>query len=303
MPYPTGKSGTKSITRHLAMQVEGFMKNALSLSAVLLLLGIGVLAHAQKTTQPNTQPEAQAAAGQTPVTVARISAPPNAHMDVQANTQRENLPQAPSYSLLSRLNKGSAASGRPVSGPIVNGRPYVKPNEHMLVADYLHDTYGLPGIARTTVRALYSEGRGKPTGWGTDAAGFGQRFGSSAAVTAINGTVRFGFENALHEDLRYIPCHGCRAKQKIENALLSEITARHGADGHRAFSLTPTIADMSGPIISHTLWYPGNSGGPLEGAITARTVFATRIGAHLFEEFVWERRHKDVHGEVGSRLQ
>ncbi len=282
------------------------MKNAQSLSAVLLLLGIGTLAHAQPNSQPNAQPnpqpEVQAAGEQAPVAVAQIGAPANAHTEAQTAAQQELLPQAPSHSLLSRVSNGGArVSGRPVSGPVVNGRPYVKPDEHMLVADYLHDTYGLPGIARTTVRALYAEGRGKPAGWGTDAAGFGQRFGSSAAVTAINGTVRFGFENVFHEDLRYIPCHGCRARQKFENVLLSEVTARHGEDGHRAFSLTPTIADMSGPILSHTLWYPGSSGGPLEGAITARTVFATRIGAHLFEEFVWERRHKRRHSETGSR--
>ncbi len=214
--------------------------------------------------------------------------------------QANNLPQAPSASraLLNRTDKSAALARSTARVAIVNGRPYTKPNERALVADYLHDTYGLPGLARTTVRALYSEARGKPTDWGTDAAGFGQRFGSSAAVTAINGTVRFGFENVFHEDLRYIPCHGCHAGKKVENALLAEITARHGQDGHRSFSLTPTIADMSGPIITHTLWYPGKSGGPEEGAVTARTVFVTRIGGHLFREFIWERRHRNTYREA-----
>lgn len=214
--------------------------------------------------------------------------------------QAKDLPQAPSTSraLLNRTHEGPARSTARVA--IVNGRPYTQPDKRALVLDYMHDTYGLPGLARTTVRALYAEALGKPTGWGTDAPGFGQRFGSAAAVTAINGTVRFGFENVFHEDLRYIPCHGCRAGKKIENALLAEITARHGSDGHRSFSLTPTIADMSGPIITHTLWYPGKSSGPEEGAVVARTVFATRIGGHLFREFLWERLHKEKHPEPGA---
>jgi hypothetical protein len=179
--------------------------------------------------------------------------------------------------------------------PIIHQRPYDQPSSHDLFVDYLRDTYGLPGQARSLVRALYSEARGTPSGWGTDLPGFGQRLGSAEAVTAINGNVRYGMEIVFHEDLRYIPCHGCSVKHKIENALLAEITARHDVDGHRFFTLTPTIADFSGPIIAHTLWYPGSSAGPLAGVVSARTVFATRVGAHLFREFVLERRHRDIH--------
>ncbi len=196
------------------------------------------------------------------------------------------------------LATGATAGSTGPRRLLVNGRPYVHPTQHDLLRNYVSDTYGLPGLARTLVRATYAEARGKPSGWGQDPAGYGQRFGSSAAVTAINGTVRYGFENLFHEDLRYLPCHGCRWPRKLENAFLAEITARHEDDGHRVFSLTPTIADMSGPIIAHTLWYPGASAGPEEGAVTARTVFATRIGAHLFQEFVWERRH---HHERGAK--
>ena len=174
--------------------------------------------------------------------------------------------------------------------PLVNGQPYDQPSLHDLALNYVSDSYGLPALLRTSVRALYGEGRGKPSGWGQDFPGFAQRFGSSAAVTAIDGNVRFAMELAFHEDLRYLPCHRCSVKHKIENALLAEITARHGEDGHRSFSLTPTIADFSGPIIAHSIWYPGTSEGPEAGVVASRTLFATRIGAHLFNEFVIDRR-------------
>lgn len=267
------------------------MRIALSLLVIQFVsLGVSLRGHAQATSLPNNPTSAQIASqtgagGSRPAAVA------------QAGVESDSLPQAPSRTLLSR-------SGGPGVAPhLVNGRPYAKPDEHALVADYLHDTYGLPGFARTTVRALYAEARGKPTEWGTDAAGFGQRYGSAFAVTAINGTVRYGFENALHEDLRYIACRGCGAKQKLENAFLSEVTARHGDDGHRSFSLTPTISEMSGPIITHTFWYPGKSAGPEQGAVVARTVFVTDVGGHLFREFIWERVHKTRHPEteVGQR--
>jgi hypothetical protein len=177
---------------------------------------------------------------------------------------------------------------------VVNGRPYQPPTQRQYVHDYLQDSYGLPAMARTTVRTLYNFGLKQPSGWGQDFPGFMQRFGSNAAITAINGNVRLGMEELFHEDLRYIPCHGCNAKHKIENALLAEFTARHARDGHRFFTLTPVVADFSGPIIAHAAWYPSGFN-PFGGVVATRTVFATRVGGHLFREFVWERRHYDPH--------
>ena len=173
---------------------------------------------------------------------------------------------------------------------IVNGRPYEQPTKKVIFDDYVKDSYGLPAVLRTTVRALYSEARDAPSGWGTNFPGFLQRFGANAGQTIISGNVRYAMELTFHEDLRYIACHGCSVKGKIENALLAEVTARHDTDGHRFFTLTPTIADFSGPIIAHSLWYPGGAN-PGAGAVSARLAFATRVGSHLFREFVLERRH------------
>jgi hypothetical protein len=173
----------------------------------------------------------------------------------------------------------------------INGRPYDQPSAKDQFRDYLRDSYGAPAFARSTVRALYNQALDGPSGWGQDFPGFMQRFGSNVAITAIDGNVRYGMEALFHEDLRYIPCHGCSVKRKLENALLSEVTARHDVDGHRFFTLTPAIADFSGPIIAHSVWYPEFN--PFGGVVATRTVAATRIGQHLFTEFVLERRHKD----------
>jgi len=170
---------------------------------------------------------------------------------------------------------------------IINGRPYQRPTQRQIFVDYLEDSYGLPAFARSGARALYGQARGLPAQWN-----FGQRFGSAVAITAINGNVRYGMEEIFHEDLRYLPCHGCNLKHKVENVLLAEFTARHDTDGHRFFTLTPTVADFSGPIIAHSIWYPSGVD-PFAGVVATRTVFATRIGGHLFREFVWERRHRD----------
>lgn len=66
------------------------------------------------------------------------------------------------------------------------------------------------------MRALYTQARDEPSGWGTDIAGYGQRYASSEGITVINGNVRLGMEFLFHEDLRYYPCRGCTVKRRLQ---------------------------------------------------------------------------------------
>jgi len=186
----------------------------------------------------------------------------------------------------------SVTAIKPKTAPVmINGRPYVRPAPKKQFDDYAKNTYGWPALVFTTVRASVAQGRGKPEEWGQDWPGFGQRFGSASATTAIDGNVRYGMEMLLKEDMRYIPCHGCSVHRKLENALLAEVTARHDTNGHRFFTITPTLADMSGPMIANSVWIPGHT--TINGFYGSRLTFAYRIGGHLFTEFVLERRHHD----------
>ncbi len=186
----------------------------------------------------------------------------------------------------------SATAVKPKTAPVmINGRPYVRPTPKEQFDDYAKNTYGLPALAFTSVRAAIAQARGKPEEWGQDWPGFGQRFGSASATTVIDGNVRYGMEMLFKEDMRYIPCHGCSPKRKLENALLAEVTARHDSDGHIFFTLTPTLSDMSGPMIANSVWIPGHT--TINGFFGSRLIFAYRIGGHMFTEFVLERRHHD----------
>ena len=137
----------------------------------------------------------------------------------------------------------SATAIKSKNAPVmINGRPYVRPTPKEQFDDYAKNTYGWPALAFTSIRVSIAQARGKPEEWGQDWPGFGQRFGSASATTAIDGNVRYGMEMLFKEDMRYIPCHGCSIHRKIENALLAEVTARHDTDGHRFFTLTPTLS-------------------------------------------------------------
>jgi len=198
------------------------------------------------------------------------------------------FPDAPSAS----TSANNAVPAKKMIAPaMVNGRPYVRPTAKEQFNDYLKDTYGLPGFVRTLVGASYGQGIDAPSVWGQNWVGFGQRFGWGEASTIINGNVRYGMETVFHEDMRYIPCHGCSKTKKLENALLAEVTARHDDDGHRFFTLTPLFSDMTGPIMVNSFAVPGK--GPINGVIGSRVRISIRIGQHLFNEFVQEKKHHD----------
>jgi hypothetical protein len=238
----------------------------------------------QTTTQPPASPQNGPPHGPKPAPQSVIPKPGLKSRPVQADNPESG----------SAASSADAAEALRISKlAIINGRPYDQPSAHDQFIDYLNDSYGLPAMGKSAARALYSQAQDKPVEWDEDFTGFMQRYGAAAVTTALVGNIRYGMENVFHEDLRYIPCHGCGFKRKVENALLAEITARHDVDGHRFFTLTPTVSDFMGPIIAHSIPLYPDGINPAAGAVSARLVFATRIGAHLFEEFVWERRHHD----------
>jgi hypothetical protein len=252
----------------------------LARTVLLTAVTLGVVCGSGQAQSPATQePPSPAPADQSqPTSIQPRQAVPNAPTPP---TLQQRPPRTPQEKEAARI----AALGK------INGRPYDQPSHKDQFLDYLRDSYGLPALARSTVRSVYEEARDKPSGWGQDFPAFAQRMGSNVAITAIDGNVRYGMETLFKEDMRYIPCHGCTVKAKLRNALLSEVTARHASDGHRFFTLTPAIADFSGPIIANATWYPSHD--PFGGVVATRTVAATRVGAHLFTEFVLERRHHD----------
>ena len=101
----------------------------------------------------------------------------------------------------------------------------------------------------------------------------------------------------LHEDVRYLICHHCKWSDKLENAALFEVTARHGSDGHRALSPTPIVASLSGPLVAYAAWYP--PGYDSQMALKHVPVqVVTRFLFNVIREFAFDR---DTASEKASK--
>jgi hypothetical protein len=194
------------------------------------------------------------------------------------------LPEAPSAVLFT--------PGAPPPDPtFVNGRAYHKPTRREDLRAYEHELIGPRPFLSAAIRSAIEQVRPVPIGWGQDFPGYLQRYGSAYAEFAIDSSVRYALAGALHEDVRYIICHKCSAGDKLANAFLAEMTARHGEDGHRAFSLTPVAAGFSGPLIAYAAWYPpGYTEG--DAAKHAFFGFGFRIVGHIVREFFFDKDTK-----------
>lgn len=216
----------------------------------------------------------------------------------------QSLPDAPSAlafapaqapgSLANAAAATSADAPNPL--PLVYGRHYRPLTERERLGVF-GKTFISPGTFGSVIySATYRQIRERPAPeyWDTDAEGYGKRFGAAYGQRIINAGTRYTFGALLHEDNRYLICHGCTIRQKIKNALLADFTARHGQDGHKTFSPTGIASGFSGSLVAYAFWYPNQD--PRftvpRGATNAIYGFGTRPASHFAAELLDGRNIK-----------
>jgi len=208
-----------------------------------------------------------------------------------ALAQGPSAKSSSSFALPEALSALLLHVNQPEDPTFVNGRPYHKPTRREDLRAYEHELIGPRPFISAAIRGAIEQIRPVPIGWGQDFPGYIQRFGSAYGEFAIDSSVRYALAGAFHEDVRYLICHGCSAGEKFKNAFLAEMTARHGEDGHRSFSLTPITAGFSGPLIAYAAWYPpGYTEG--DAAKHAFLGFGFRIVGHIVREFLFDKDTK-----------
>jgi len=137
---------------------------------------------------------------------------------------------------------------------------YTRPTQRTMVNNYLFDAYGPYPLVGAAVAAGINQFGNSPPEWGQGAQGFGKRLGSNFAIAAVATTTRYGLSQALNEDAMYYRCD-CRGFfPRVNHALLSTFTARHGFDGHRVFSFPALVAPYAGSFTAVYGWYPDRFG-------------------------------------------
>jgi len=134
---------------------------------------------------------------------------------------------------------------------------YQSPTEKTRLRTYFFDAFGPYPIFGSALIAAVNQREKTPPEWGQGAGAYGQRFGSNFAIAAVTTTTRYGLARAFREDTVYYRCECKGILQRFRHAMISTVTARRGADGHRRLSFPAIAAPYAGTMTAVYAWYPG----------------------------------------------
>ncbi len=118
----------------------------------------------------------------------------------------------------------------------------------------------------------------------------GCAFGSDFGIAAISTTTRYALAEVLKEDTLYYRCECKGVFPRLRHAVVSSVTARHGEDGHRSFSLSAFIAPYAGTVTAVYAWYPDDYG--LRSALRMGNYnLLGSAGENILLEFVYGGPH------------
>ncbi len=137
---------------------------------------------------------------------------------------------------------------------------YTRPTQETKLRNYIFDAFGPYPIVGAAGAAGIGMADHSPAEWQLGTAGYAKRFGSDFGIAAISTTTRYALAEAFNEDTLYYRCECKGVFPRLGHALVSTVTARHGADGHRAFSFSAFVAPYAGTMTAVYAWYPGDYG-------------------------------------------
>jgi hypothetical protein len=132
----------------------------------------------------------------------------------------------------------------------------MRPTKKTKFRNYLFDSFGPYPIVGSAFTAALNQAYNTPPEWGQGAAGYGRRFGSTFGILTVSTTTRYALAAAFREDTLYYRCECEGTFPRLGHALISTLSARRGADGHRVFSLPSLIAPYAGTMTAVYVWYP-----------------------------------------------
>jgi hypothetical protein len=168
--------------------------------------------------------------------------------------------------------------------------PYARPTHKAVAANYALDAFGPFALVRAGGTAGYRQWTNSPPEWRQGAEGYGRRIGSSFGMAATATTTRYALSEALREDALYYRCECSGVFHRLRHAMLSTVTARHGQDGRRAFSVPALVSPYVGSTVAVYGWYPDRYGAKDAFRIGNYNLLAL-AGGNVAKEFLYGGPH------------
>lgn len=144
--------------------------------------------------------------------------------------------------------------------PVQADFAYERPTEVSKFRSYSLATFGPFPIAIGLGEAAVDQFDNAPPEWKQGTVGYSKRFGSDFGILGVSTTTRYVLAEALREDTRYYRCACTGLFPRFRYAVFSTLTARHGEEGRRIFSLPALVAPYAGSTTAVYGWFPSRYG-------------------------------------------
>lgn len=180
-------------------------------------------------------------------------------------------------------NAGTATSGK-------LDLTYIRPAPETTLRNFTFDAFGPFALTGTALIAGLDQATNTPPEWKQGFDGYSKRFGSDFGIAVVGTSARYGLAAALKDDTSFYPCN-CRGFfPRLRHATISTLTARHGEDGHRVFSVPALIAPYAGATAAVYGWYP-NRFSAKDAFRMGNYSLLESIGGNIALEFLYRGPH------------
>ncbi len=163
-----------------------------------------------------------------------------------------------------------------------------KKAEHPYRHEFVQRTIGKKAIIPVVGGATFHQIINSPHEWGSGAAGFGKRLGSSFGGNLVKTSIELPVAALRHEDLHYYPSDKTGFVPRLNHALVSTVITRKTTTGDKTVATGKISGALGGGLIA-SAWQPAGfsvAGGAASGGIT----LGAAAGVNVAREF-WPRKH------------
>jgi hypothetical protein len=161
---------------------------------------------------------------------------------------------------------------------------FVFPTREQRLKRYVKSVVGPFSLLGIGVSAGIDQWRDDPEEWEQGASGYGKRYASQFGKIAIQETVIYGLDTALHQDTGFRRSTRKGFLPRATDALLENVTSRT-TTGSRVFSVPRFAGVYSSRIIAAETWYPSRYN-YRDGLRSGTRALATGFALNLVREFV-----------------
>jgi hypothetical protein len=178
-------------------------------------------------------------------------------------------------------------TAQPTPSPTPAATPnstYVFPTKGERFKRYVNSTVGPFRLARTAVSAGLDQWKDNPEEWGQGMEGYGKRYASGLGRNALQQTITYGLDSALHLDTGFQRSNRDGFFPRLKHALLENVTSRTRS-GKRVIAAPRFVGVYTGAVIASETWYPERYSYK-DGLRNGTGTIVVGFGINLIREFV-----------------